>query len=366
MSDYKSQLLQAIQNCSQERLDAAMENPSMMREILDVCGPELAASLAASIEDPGQRAKRPLNGFMAFRTYYMKLFPDAQQKNASGFLTQLWAKDPHRNKWALIAKVYSFIRDHVGKAKCNLTAFLSVACPMMKIFEPVEYLQTLGWQISRDNYGNTVLNQDVTVISENMGSIHDPEHPTTEIDLLTDVLVAGYFPEYSQHLQVLMWTSQNGIMTPAGVFAGDAVDDVEEQLYDPVPTTTEKGAFVELVHNNACDAAQDLFGPEYEAEFFQNRFVHSWEVDDLASFQDVQISIADEPLPSNTLYDFNQLPGNIPPVGELTIDTSLDAGIMDITSAWSVDKAMFDRVHREHQAREDFNKAAGGGFLANF
>ncbi|GKU02589.1 mating type protein 1-1-1 [Fusarium langsethiae] len=365
MSASREQLIQAIENCPQERIDAAMENPSMMRELLEVCGPEVAASLGSSFGDPVQRAKRPLNGFMAFRTYYLKLFPDTQQKNVSGFLTQLWAKDPHRNKWALIAKVYSFIRDHVGKAKCVLAAFLSVACPMMKTLEPTEYLVTLGWQIGRDNYGNMVLNQDVAVMVENMGLLEDSEHPTTDFDLLTDVLIAGYFADYSQHLQVLMWASQHGIMTPAGAFAGDAVDAVGQQLYDPVPTTAEKAAFVESVRNNACEAAQELFGLEYDAEFFQSRYVHSWEVDDLANFQDVQISIADGPMPLNTLYDFNQFPGNVPQVSELTMDTSIDAGIMEITSAWSVDNITFDRMN-QHQAPEDANKTIGDGFFANF
>ncbi|KAF5227477.1 hypothetical protein FAUST_11747 [Fusarium austroamericanum] len=344
MSDYKDQVLEALTNCSQERLNAAMENPSMMRELLEICGTELAACIGPSIGDPVQRAKRPLNGFIAFRTYYLKLFPDTQQKDVSGFLTQLWATDPNRNKWALIAKVYSFTRDHVGKAKCNLNPFLSVACPMMKIVEPSEYFGLFGWQVSHDSFGNMVLVQDLAVMANTMPPLENLEHPTTEIDLLTDILVAGYFSEYSQHLQVLMWTSQNGIMAPAGTFVNDAI---EEQIYEPVPTTSEKTDFIESVCNNACEAAQALFGPGYDAQFFQSRFVHSWEVDDLTSFQGVQISIADEPLPTNTLYDFNQLPENVPQVSELTIDTSVDADIMEITSAWSVDKITFDRLNRQ-------------------
>ncbi|KAL7917608.1 mating-type protein MAT alpha 1 domain-containing protein [Trichoderma austrokoningii] len=91
------------------------------------------------------KAKRPLNAFMAFRSYYLRLFPHVQQKTASGFLTTLWNKDPHRNKWALVAKVYSHVRDQLGRDQVSLSSFLDVACPMMQIVDPATYLETLGW-----------------------------------------------------------------------------------------------------------------------------------------------------------------------------------------------------------------------------
>lgn len=71
MSAYKQRVLQALQHCSQERLDAAMENPSMMKELLELFGHELQFPFDSPTDlqnVAGGRAKRPLNAFMAFRS----------------------------------------------------------------------------------------------------------------------------------------------------------------------------------------------------------------------------------------------------------------------------------------------------------
>lgn len=60
-------------------------------------------------------AKRSLNSFMAFRKYYIPIFPWLQQKEMSGFITILWREDPFHAKWTIVARAYSIIRDRVGK-----------------------------------------------------------------------------------------------------------------------------------------------------------------------------------------------------------------------------------------------------------
>lgn len=62
-------------------------------------------------------AKRPLNSFIAFRSYYTVIFGQFQQKEISGFLTMLWQGDYFQAKWTIIARAYSEIRDQVGKVQ---------------------------------------------------------------------------------------------------------------------------------------------------------------------------------------------------------------------------------------------------------
>jgi hypothetical protein len=288
------------------------------------------------------------------------MFPDTQQKYCSGFLTKLWNQDPRRNKWALVAKVYSFIRDHVGKSRINLSAFLGVVCPMMKIIHPDDYLQTLGWISAQDAEGNLLLRQDKAKMSANLQALVDNEHPITEFDLLTDVLTAGYFEDVAQHLQVRLWACQHTIMSPApGTTAGSGAGsnvgpgadigadtnptfNTAASLFDTVPSNPDKTSFVAAVHHNAYQAAQELFGPAFDSGFFQSRFVHYWEVEDVTSFENVQISIPDAPMASNTLYNFERSPTALPQVStfNVTQNLALDTGIIDVSSAWSVDKLL--------------------------
>ncbi|QDS68478.1 hypothetical protein FKW77_010845 [Venturia effusa] len=90
-------------------------------------------------------AKRPLNSWIAFRSYYSTIFTSFQQKDISGFLTRMWSNDPFQAKWSIIAKAYSVIRDMVGKANAPLDKFLQIVCPLINIIEPVNYLDTMGW-----------------------------------------------------------------------------------------------------------------------------------------------------------------------------------------------------------------------------
>ncbi|KAF4966025.1 hypothetical protein FSARC_6225 [Fusarium sarcochroum] len=354
----KDDVLRAVAAASDEELQYALSAPGVFEEMVRQFGLQDAAAAAGDGPPPPQdiknevsvRAKRPLNAFMAFRTYYLKLFPDVQQKTASGFLTQLWSKDPHRNKWALIAKVYSFVRDQLGKGRVNLSAVLGVVCPMMKIIEPFEYLGALGWETDHDDEGNLVLNQDEAIVYGNMARLQNSNHPATEIDLLSTVLSAGYFSDVGVDLMSRMWANNKGIMTTTGVAAGDAVDD-NAPLYEPVPTTAEKTSFVNAVRDDPYQASRDLLGPGNDDAFFQSRFIHSWEVNNLTGFQDVQISIADRPSDPNSVYDFEKSARIGHHAAQFDLDGSIDqTGIIDISSAWSLDEALKAQLRRERDA----------------
>ncbi|KAI9885669.1 MAG: hypothetical protein M1823_002538 [Watsoniomyces obsoletus] len=95
-----------------------------------------------------QRFARPLNSFIAYRSYYSTIFSDLQQKEISGLLTRLWHADPFKAKWTILAKAYSVIRDSYGKAGSPLDLFLTINAPFLGIIAPERYLAALGWEVS--------------------------------------------------------------------------------------------------------------------------------------------------------------------------------------------------------------------------
>ncbi|KAK4971160.1 hypothetical protein LTR66_011495 [Elasticomyces elasticus] len=93
------------------------------------------------------RAKRPLNSWMAFRAYYAPIFTSYQQKDISGFLTVMWQTDLSQAKWSILAKAYSMIRDSQGKDASPLSVFLQITCTYIGIIDRTIYLELMGWEI---------------------------------------------------------------------------------------------------------------------------------------------------------------------------------------------------------------------------
>ncbi|RHZ57623.1 uncharacterized protein CDV56_107167 [Aspergillus thermomutatus] len=96
--------------------------------------------------------KRPLNSFIAFRSFYSVIFPDLTQKAKSGILRFLWQNDPFKAKWAILAKAYSIIRDDHG-TEGSLDRFLELTTKFIGIIEPTRYLDAMGWQLNFDDQG---------------------------------------------------------------------------------------------------------------------------------------------------------------------------------------------------------------------
>lgn len=197
--------------------------------------------------------------------YYLRLFPEVQQKTASGFLTTLWNKDPYRNKWALIAKVYSFVRDQLGRDKVSLSYFLNVSCPIMKIIEPSIYLSSFGWSVGDDDGSPRLFQADDASIAQLMDS---DDHPNTENDLLSAIIQVGYLPDDSINLMDRMNANSSGIMTTAS---------------NPAPpiSTKEKSEFMKVVEIDPFQAAKELLGDHYEEKRVAVLGVKSHLVEDL-------------------------------------------------------------------------------------
>ncbi|CZT51034.1 uncharacterized protein RSE6_12117 [Rhynchosporium secalis] len=98
--------------------------------------------------------KKSLNSWMAFRSFYLRIFSHLQQKEASIYLTTLWKGDPFKAKWTIIAAAYSKIRNTVGKPRAPLDHYLKIICPQMGIIAVEEYLEIFNWSSTRDAEGS--------------------------------------------------------------------------------------------------------------------------------------------------------------------------------------------------------------------
>nr|AIF79399.1 MAT 1.1.1 [Fusarium azukiicola] len=293
---------------------------------------------ASGIQDAStERAKRPLNAFMAFRTYYLKMFPDIQQKTVSGFLTTLWNQEAQRNKWALVAKVYSFVRDHLGKGKVNLAAFLAVCCPTMKMIDPADYLETLGWVVQEDEQGGLTIGRAATFTPVHSEATEAADgSPTSEYELLVTLVESGYLPEHGPGLVQLMSQNNNGIMT-----MGRA----------PNP---HKSDFINAVAQNPYQAARQLLGSEYDHAYFQRMGAHAWDVEDLNTFTYIPIPIPFPPNPAERypFYDDERpgVPTSIPFQDKLTPKERLyEQHINMVAGAYAMDNSyMVDYLAEIH------------------
>ncbi|KAI9836976.1 MAG: hypothetical protein M1837_003136 [Sclerophora amabilis] len=102
---------------------------------------------------PSNKRTRPVNSWMAFRSYYSPVFAKCQQKEISGILTYLWETDPFKAQWSVIAKAYSMIRDTMGRTQSRLDVFLALNAPFCGILAPHDYLEKLGWVVVVDGDG---------------------------------------------------------------------------------------------------------------------------------------------------------------------------------------------------------------------
>ncbi|KAJ9273744.1 transcriptional regulator family: HMG [Paecilomyces variotii] len=109
---------------------------------------------------------RPLNSFIAFRSFYSAAFPQFTQKAKSGILRFLWENDPFKAKWAILAKAYSIIRDnHVGQV--SLDTFLALNCHFVGIIMPEKYLAAMGWELAMDeNHQHSMVRTGATLPME--------------------------------------------------------------------------------------------------------------------------------------------------------------------------------------------------------
>ncbi|KAL9123254.1 MAG: hypothetical protein Q9187_000199 [Circinaria calcarea] len=171
------------------------------------------------------KATRPLNSWMAFRSYYAPIFTTLQQKDKSGFLTYLWSADPFKAKWTILAKAYSVIRDKVGKQDAPLDAFLEINGPFVGIVAPADYLVMLGWEITMDGEGQISLRRCEEI---DLASI-DYDLLTTNLsvqDIVQHSYEFGYFMDIGAGLDFDVF--QPAMMMATGVQGPTIINPVQK------------------------------------------------------------------------------------------------------------------------------------------
>lgn len=176
--------------------------------------------LRESPDTPGtaaSRNKKKVNGFMAFRSYYAGIFQDRPQKERSPLITLLWQKEALKSRWTIMANVFSRIRDFAGttKGRMAMNGFLRVACPLMGITKPCDYLQRHNWQLqfvpNLSPEHDTALKYEIFQ-SELPHIVDEVEIPTTETELLRACVQGGFPFENSAQLIRNMEDSSLAIM----------------------------------------------------------------------------------------------------------------------------------------------------------
>ncbi|GAM43843.1 mating-type protein [Talaromyces pinophilus] len=107
---------------------------------------QIPSSPESPTESIEKKKLRPLNSFMAYRSFYSTMFPEMTQKTKSGIIKDLWQADPYKGKWAILAKAYSLLRDD-HRNEVSLDSFLELTVPFIGLIQPEDYLEIMGCRL---------------------------------------------------------------------------------------------------------------------------------------------------------------------------------------------------------------------------
>ncbi|RMZ86826.1 hypothetical protein DV736_g5948, partial [Chaetothyriales sp. CBS 134916] len=100
--------------------------------------------------------KRPLNAFIAFRTYYSPQLSGMTQKIKSRHMQHLWAGETRKNLWTLLAKAYTDLRDN-HQEPVPLDKLLMATVTEVPVIPAPVYLAKMGWELTMDDKGEKIL-----------------------------------------------------------------------------------------------------------------------------------------------------------------------------------------------------------------
>ncbi|EON67657.1 hypothetical protein W97_06800 [Coniosporium apollinis CBS 100218] len=230
-------LSQYLKTCTPKQIAAIISNlPAFQTEgaatvtanasngSMNSLAPTKAKKRKLASDDKAGKPSRPLNSWMAFRSYYSPIFMKTQQKAISGLMTKMWKEDPFKAKWTVLASAYSAIRDNVAKSDAPLDEFLRISAPYIGIIEPVAYLEVLGWKITKLEADVTAL---VRVFTPDLNSF-DASIRTSNLsvdDLADRCYEIGYIA--LENLNAIKTRSLSMAMNPAMTVAQPAVKKVK-------------------------------------------------------------------------------------------------------------------------------------------
>ncbi|EXJ81902.1 hypothetical protein A1O1_07969 [Capronia coronata CBS 617.96] len=154
--------------------------------------PQAAAAPTPPINNPRNTARRgraaasrkkPLNGFMTFRSYYSTLFAGLTQKDKSGLIRVMWGADLKKPMWTLLGYAYSDLRDHHDESLA-IDKFLAATVPLLPIVPADQYLSKMGWELTKNNAGELTLARNNTFGADNLYA----EYPARTSMSMADII----------------------------------------------------------------------------------------------------------------------------------------------------------------------------------
>lgn len=197
----------------------------------------------------------------------MELFRDLPQSERSPIIRAMWEQERHKSSWSLMARVWTFIRDH--SEYDNIRQYLFCAIDLIRTVPPEAWLDTYNMVLVKANNGSVALRQQAQP-----GFIRAPRD-LSDFELLKGVVLRGLAVSDAEGLLLKMLHHSNHMMTvttsDGSATAGSTgkADEafVEAVNHDPL------GAFAELLGFPADTSALDLG-------------VNVIDVDDVTSFDD--------------------------------------------------------------------------------
>ncbi|KAJ9665861.1 hypothetical protein H2201_003985 [Coniosporium apollinis] len=254
-------------------------------------------------DDKAGKPLRPLNSWMAFRSYYSPIFMKTQQKAISGLMTKMWKEDPFKAKWTVLAAAYSAIRDNVDKSDAPLDEFLRISAPYIGIIEPGAYLELLGWKTTKLEGDVGAL---VRVFTPDLNSF-DASLRTSNLsveDLADHCYEVGYIT--LEALNAIKTRSLSMAMKPAMTVAQPAAKKLKVAAPTPTSPPQEEAAVFQpaMGSGNDFDLARVAAMLQADntltttAEFPQNNLAA--EVEQIVGAAEMQVAAADGMLASDS------------------------------------------------------------------
>nr|WRY74168.1 mating type protein MAT1-1-1 [Diaporthe caulivora] len=255
----------------------------------------LAGSKVANSQE--QQAKKGVNGYMMFRSIMQQMFNSYTQRQRSDFIREMWAKEPHKSTWTLIAKVWTHIRDNSGGYN-DIVQFCAGAIMETGLTPPDRWFLVHNFQLVRDNMGTITARQQRAPTS-----LLEPRQ-FTDVELLFHVLKRGLPVKDPVQLLDSLVRSQKHYMA----------------FCDPTAPTGKLETTLFNAMDDPLTTAPYLFGVQSTDSLIQSGFFHldsfeGFHIDDgqanentIGGFQ-FDNGTAHVAVPNNSALDTNIMPG---------------------------------------------------------
>ncbi|KAK7743799.1 hypothetical protein SLS53_003818 [Cytospora paraplurivora] len=183
--------------------------------------------------------KKGVNNFILFRRMGMELFRNLPQSERSPIIRVMWEQERHKSSWSLMARVWTFIRDH--SEYDNIRQYLVCAIDLIRTVPPEAWLDTYKMALVRGNNGRVTLRQKAQP-----GFIRAPRD-LSDFELLKGVVLRGLAVQDAEGLLLKMLHHSNHMMTVTTADADATIHDtakadetfVNAMNYDPLSTFAE-------------------------------------------------------------------------------------------------------------------------------